>query len=203
MIPKVSVGFRKLPDSELDNFANNVIRAMTGNANFPAPPVTIAALQAALDDFIAKCAAARGGAFVDTAAKNNSRRELVEMLRRFAGYVQIHCNNDLAVLLTSGFEAHSTNRAPAPLDQPQGVVIKHGVSGQLIVSVNRVKNTRMYEARIKTDDGDWAPSVFSSDSRRIAFEGLTPGVVYTVQVRSLGGSTGQSDWSDPTSRMAV
>ncbi|HBB96624.1 MAG TPA: hypothetical protein DC054_14665 [Blastocatellia bacterium] len=61
----------------------------------------------------------------------------------------------------------------------------------------------MYEGRIKTDDGDWAPSVFSSDSRRIAFEGLTPGVVYTVQVRSLGGSTGQSNWSDPTSRMAV
>jgi len=26
---------------------------------------------------------------------------------------------------------------------------------------------------------------------------------YTVQVRALGGSTGQSDWSEPSSHMAM
>ena len=33
--------------------------------------------------------------------------------------------------------------------------------------------------------------------------GLTPGVVYTFQVRAVGGSTGYSEWSDPVSHMAI
>jgi hypothetical protein len=37
------------------------------------------------------------------------------------------------------------------------------------------------------------PGVFTGDSQHIIFLGLTPGTVYTVQVRSLGGVPGQSD----------
>ena len=33
--------------------------------------------------------------------------------------------------------------------------------------------------------------------------GSRRGTVYTVQIRALGGSTGQSDWSDPSSHMAM
>jgi len=33
MATKVSLGFGKLPDTELDNFAQTIIDAMTGNAN--------------------------------------------------------------------------------------------------------------------------------------------------------------------------
>jgi len=62
----------------------------------------------------------------------------------------------------------------------------------------------MYEGRIKGPTGDWmTPSVFTGDSQHITFYGLTPGTTYTVQVRALGGSTGQSDWSDPSSHMAM
>ncbi|MGH7976559.1 MAG: fibronectin type III domain-containing protein [Limisphaerales bacterium] len=32
---------------------------------------------------------------------------------------------------------------------------------------------------------------------------LTPGAMYSVQVRAVGGSTGYSDWSDPVSHMAM
>jgi hypothetical protein len=60
----------------------------------------------------------------------------------------------------------------------------------------------MYEGRAK-QDGDWMPSVFSGSSKQIIFNGLTPGKTYTIQVRALGGSTGQSDWSDPSSHMAM
>ena len=34
-------------------------------------------------------------------------------------------------------------------------------------------------------------------------ERVIPGVVYTIQVRAIGGLTGYGDWSDPISRMAV
>jgi len=203
MIIKVSLGFARLPDAELDNFAQSIIDAMTGNAAFPSPSVTMANLLAAKNDLVAKIAAAQAGGPTDTAAKNNSRDALLNLLRQLAGYVQINCNNDPAILLSSGFQAMSTNRAQAPLDQPQGLVIKNGTSGQLVARVTPVKNTSMYEGRIKGPTGDWLPSVFTGDSQHITFDGLTPGVVYTAQVRGLGGLTGQSDWSDPSSHMAM
>jgi len=38
MAAKVSLSFAKLADTELDNFAQGVIDAMTGNAAFPTRP---------------------------------------------------------------------------------------------------------------------------------------------------------------------
>ena len=40
-------------------------------------------------------------------------------------------------------------------------------------------------------------------ARKITLPGLTPGQVYSVQSRAIGGSTGQSDWSDPTSHIST
>lgn len=204
MILKLSLGFAALPDMEVDNFAQGVIDAMTGNAAYPTPPVTMANLQTAKDNFTARIAAAQSGGPPDTAAKNNSRQTLLGLLRQLASYVQINCNNDMAVLLGSGFQAMSTNRASTPLERPQGLGIKNGLmSGHLVASVSPVRNTSMYEGRIKGPTGDWTPSVFTGDSQHITFDGLTPGTIYTVEVRALGGSTGQSDWSDSTSHMAT
>jgi len=203
MATKVSLGFAKLADTELDNFAQTVINAMTGNATYPSPPVTMANLKTAKDDFTAKMASAQTGGIADTAAKNNSRQTLIGLLRQVAAYVQMTCNNDMALLLSSGFQAQSTNRASTPLEQPQSLSIKNGGSGQLVATIDPVRNANMYEGRIKPSDGDWLPSVYTGDSQHIIFNGLTPGKNYTVQVRALGGSTGQSDWSDPSSHMAM
>jgi hypothetical protein len=174
---------------------------MTGNATYPSPPVTMANLKTAKDDFTAKMAAAQTGGIADTAAKNNSRQTLIGHLRQVAAYVQIACNNDMALLLSSGFQAQSTNCASTPLEQPQSLSIKNGGSGQLVATIDPDAN--MYEGRIKPSDGDWMPSVFTGDSQHIYFKGLTPGRNYTAQVRALGGSTGQSDWIDPSSHMAM
>jgi len=200
---RVSLLFARVPDAELDNFAQGIINSMTANAAYPSPPVTMAALQAAINDFTNKIAAAQTGGPPDTAAKYNSRQSLLGLLRQLASYVQINCNNDMATLLSSSFQAMSTNRAQSQLEQPQSLSIKNGTSGQLVASVDPVKNTSMYEGRIKGATGDWQPSIFTGDSQHITFNGLTPGQTYTVQVRALGGSTGQSDWSDPSSHTAM
>jgi hypothetical protein len=188
---------------ELDNFAQGVVNGMTGNVTYPAPPVTMAALQTACEDFTARISAAQSGGPAATAAKNNSRETLIGMLRLLAAYVQMNSNGDLVLLLGSGFEPQGTKGASVPLERPQGLTIKNGGTGQLVVRLSPVKNRNMYEGRIKVDGSDWLPSVFASDSQRIAFEGLTPGQIYTIQVRALGGSTGYSDWSDPSSHMAM
>jgi hypothetical protein len=203
MISKVSLGFGKLTETELASFAEGVIDSMTGNATYPTPPVTLANLQTAVDDFSDKIPAARAGGPADTAAKNNARQTLLGMLRETAAYVQMKCNNDPALLLSSGFQAQSTNRASTPLARPTGLQIANGNAGQLEAQVNPVKNANMYEGRIKLDGAEWMPGIFAGDSQHIMFNGLTPGKTYTIQIRALGGSTGQTDWSDPVSHMAI
>lgn len=203
MLVKISLAFARISDSELVTFALGVHEALTGNAAFASPPVALANLQTAIDDFTAKLAAAQIGGPMDTAAKNNSRQTLLGVLRPLASYVQLNCNNDTVVLLSSGFQMQSANRASTPLAQPQSLSLKNGAAGQLVASIAPVRNVNMYEGRIKPSDGDWLPSVFTGDSQHITFSGLTPGKNYTAQVRALGGQTGQSDWSDPSSHMAM
>ena len=203
MLFKISLAFATLSDAEIGDFTHGVIEGMTNNTAYPEPPVTLANLQTARTDFEVKLAAAKLGGPPDTAAKNSARQELLGMLRQLAGYVQLNCKNDLATLLSSGFQAMSTNRAQTPLEPPQALVIKNDTNRRLMASVKPVKNTSLYEGRIKGANGDWLPSVFTGDSQHITFGGLVPGTVYTIQVRALGGLTGQSDWSDPSSHMAM
>jgi hypothetical protein len=203
MVIRVSLAFASLPDKELDNFAIGVHNGLDGNADYPAPSVTPADLDTARKDFSQKLSAAAAGGEADTAAKNVSRQALIGLLRDLANYVEGVAKGDLPKLLGSGFQAANTERRSLPLEQPTGLVLSNGPSGQLIARVSPIKNTRLYEGRIKGPTGDWTPSVFTGDSRHIIFDGLTPGTNYTVQVRALGGSTGQSDWSDPSSHMAM
>ena len=203
MILKASLRFATLSDTDLDNFAQKVINCITGNATYPTPPVTLAALQTARNDFTTKIATAQGGSVLDTANKNNSRQTLLGILRKYVNYVQINCDDDMAKLVSSGFDAMSTNRASVPLDQPQDLNVDNGNTGELIASVKALPNSSMYKGRAKPDGGDWLPSAFSGDSRRIVIAGLTPGTMYTVEVRALGGQTGQSPWSDPTSHRSM
>jgi hypothetical protein len=179
---------------------------MTGNAVYPTPPAdaTLAMLTAANGDFHAKISKAAMGGIVDTTAKDLARQALLELLRKLAGYVQITAGN-LEELLSAGFQARSTNRTREPLPKPGGVALKNGTEGQLVARLNiPIKNTNLYEGRASLDSGaNWLPSVFTGDSRHIIFGDLTAGKTYTIQARALGGSTGQSDWSDPVSHMAM
>jgi hypothetical protein len=45
--------------------------------------------------------------------------------------------------------------------------------------------------------------VIATKARGIVVPGLTPGAMYDVQVRGIGGTTGYSDWSDPVSHMCM
>jgi hypothetical protein len=206
MIIRVSYKFASLPDFDLDNFAGTVSTKMTGNATFPTPPAdaTLPMLDAGRLDFTEKTNQAKIGGPQDTEAKNLSRQELLRILRKLAGYVQITAA-DREEVLSAGFETRSANNARAPLDKPTGVSVKNGTEGQLIARTGSpIKNANLYEGRAKLEGtDDWLPSVFFGDSRHVIFDGLTPGAVYVIELRALGGSTGQSDWSDPVSHRVM
>lgn len=205
---RVLLGFASAADHSLEERATAVKMKLYGNAAFPAPPVLEADFETALTAFEEACAAAALGGPADTADKNNKREILIGLLRQLAGYVQSKSENDLATLLSSGFEAVSTNHTSTPLSAPTIKELINGMSGQLVVRVTPVANTKCYEVRhalIGPDGapGPWLASRLFTNSRNMAVNGLTPGGNYQFQVRAVGGSTGYSDWSDPVSHMSL
>lgn len=115
--------------------------------------------------------------------------------------MQGHHENDLAKLLSSGFDAASTNSASTPLVTPEIRNIVNGDSGELIMSVGPMKNAKALEVRVALLAADGTPGPWESgrlftNSRSMAVTGLVPGGNYHLQVRAIGGSTGYSGWSD-------
>jgi hypothetical protein len=200
---RVNLGFAEYSDSDLDEFTSGIIASLTGNASFPTPPVALAdlgALQTAFDNALA--AAAQGGTQL-TAAKNAARAPLVTALRKVAAYVQSIAGQDVAMLLSSGFQANSTTRTQTPLATPNIIQIDNGMSTQLVVRLQGVDNARAYEVQVKNGTGGWQAAGVFTQARGIVIGGLTPGNTYSVQTRGVGGSMGYSDWSDPVSHMAM
>ena len=205
---RVLLGFTNAPDHSLKETAQAVLDKLYGNAAYPAPPVLQPVLQAALTAFSKAIVAADKGGPEDTAAKNNQRDALIALLRQLAGYVQGKHDNDLAKLLSSGFDAVSTNRTPAPMVGPAIRDILNGNSGQLILRVSAVRNSYDYEVRYAAigaggAPGPWqSPGIFTN-SRSMPVNGLTSGTNYTFQVRAVSSGNNYSDWSDAVSHMSM
>jgi hypothetical protein len=204
----VSLGFARGKQEKLVTTARAVHTHLYAQPVFATPPVTAVALLAAitaLED--AQAAMAQGGTAA-TALKNQKRTILVGVMEELADYVDRTAGGDLAVLLSSGFEARSTTQTHSPLATPAIRNVANGTSGELLVTVDAILNARSYEAEAAVigPDGtplEWRFRGIATGARNISVAGLAAGTVYLVRVRAVGGSTGFSDWSNPVSRMSL
>ncbi len=175
---------------------------MTDNPAFPDPLVPLAGMSALQTDYAQKLVAILTGGKVATAAKNKARAVLTKALRRQGIYVQ-DAATDLAALLSSGYSAASQNRAQTQLVKPWIRKILNDGTGQLTLRVTPIANARNYQVQIQVGDGAWQEAGIFPQARRIVVTKLTPGTIYNIRVRALGGSTGYSEWSNVTSRMSL
>jgi hypothetical protein len=206
MIIKPSVSFLTTDsDALLITDTGSIITALTGNPSYTTPAPTLAAIQAALDTFVAAVADAANGGVTLTSIKNDKRADLVVLLRELASYVQVACKGDLTVLLSSGFPIQKPQRQPiGVLPAPTGLTVSLGSrSGELNASAPPVFGAAIYNWRVTTAA---QPGVVVQTAQTTAasntFDGLTPGVVYNIQANAVG-SAGPSDWSDPAPQMVV
>lgn len=200
---RVSLSFVTLPDGGLDEFTSNIITCLTGNASFPTPPVTLDNLKALQTAFANAVTAALQGGPQNTAVKNQAREALLDALRKDAAYVQSLASHDMAILLSSGYYASSTNRAQVELDVPAIVSIENTATRTLTLTVQPVDNAKAYEVQTSTAPGVWQHAATFTSTRSMVLENLAPGTTYTIQVRAVGGATGYSAWSDPVAHMAT
>lgn len=206
MITKVSTAFlNRSSNADLLVAAETILAALKGNPNYLSPVPALADVQTAHDAFAAAIVAAAGGGVVATSTKNDRRDDLTALLRTLAVYVQLHCNDDLTTLLTSGFPIQKPQRQPVgPVATPANLSVGPGaVSGELNVKFPRVFGASIYNWRISTAA---TPTVWENRGQTTAastsLDGLTPGVVYLVQANAVG-TAGPSDWSNPASQMAL
>lgn len=216
---RVYLGFAQASDAEVDEFTSGVIDGLTDNAAFPNPPVPLkpvaagqaAAAQTATDltslqlAFENAISAALQGGTQLTAAKNAAREALLDALHKTAMYVQSIARHDLAMLLSSGFEAASKNRSRTPLTKPAIQAVVNEISGQLLMRGESLLNSHSYQAQMMVvgNGNTWTDAGDFTGARRMVIQPVTPGTTYSLRYRGVGGSTGHSEWSDPISHMAT
>ncbi|MEY2491676.1 MAG: hypothetical protein QOH24_627 [Verrucomicrobiota bacterium] len=196
--------YSRLPDAQLSEFTGGTIAGFTTNPALPTPPVLPAGLTTLKTAFDNAIVAAASGGKIDTATRNSARVALQAALDKNASYVDINCDDDLTILLSSGYQQVSTNRVRTVLEPPQILAVTMPQTGQLQVRVNGDPNRRAIQGRIKDAKGtEFGPTITFSSSKAILFDGLTAGTTYVMQLIGIGGSTGKSDWSDPVSKIAL
>ena len=202
---RIYIGFTKAPDNDVCNLTLDVAGALNGHPVFTTPPFTSTQLTTLQGTFSTDMTAARKLGTDRTLAKNISRQALVDALVQDALYCQGLARHDLNTLLTSGYEVVSNNRTPGPLDTPQIAGIDNSVSGQLTVRGTAVLNGRMYQMQFSLDNGTTWTNLGTNytSARRMLLTPTTPGKTYLIQISALGGSTGQSAWSNPVSIMGT
>jgi len=206
----VSLAHKKMPAPMVASFIGWIISCMSGNTAFPEPPVPLVPptkpdpdapvdMTTRQNTLLSAISAAEGGGVVLTGAKNAALQSALDGLDALAFYVQTVARYDLPMLLTSGFQATSNNRAQSQLDTPSVTGIDNDISTHLDVHLTPIDNAVGYEVQTSTGNNAWQTVKFSTQARTITLIGLTTGTVYNVRARALGGSTGQSDWSKPSS----
>ncbi|HEY5040632.1 MAG TPA: hypothetical protein VIK53_01365 [Verrucomicrobiae bacterium] len=206
----LSQAYKYMPAAMVLSILGWVIKCMTGNAAFPQPPIPLVAavppdpdapvdMTTRMNVLNAAIKNAVGGGTIQTGLKNAALAAAFEGLDANGFYVQTNARTNLALFLTSGYQARSTNRGQSPLDMPAITGIANDISTQLDVHVTPIANAVGYEMQTCLGTGAWTTVMFSTQARTITLTGLTTGTVVQVRVRALGGSTGQSDWSMPGS----
>ena len=181
-----------------------VITGLTGNPAFLSSPVDLKTVQAAVDDLNSAMVAQAHGGQAATAEKYQKQDVLIAQLRQLKHYVEDHCGNDVAVVLSSGFQPALSTRNRAPLENPSILSVDPGYSGDLVLKVTPIARARCYQVRMQIGNvPSWLAAGLFTNSRSMTISNLTPGTAYTFQVRSVGGSTGYSEWCNPVSRMCA
>jgi hypothetical protein len=201
---RIDTSFSRAGGGDVCNLSLDVEDALLNNLLFPKLPVPLTQLATNRLALSAAMVQSRKGGSDRTRSKNAALQVAVDGLMKNALYCQGEARHDLNGLLSSGYDIVSNNRTSGPLDQPAILALLNNVSGQLTVRGQGVVNGRMYQVRTSPDGGKtWTLWPLFNGARLMVLAPTVPGTIYMVEFCALGGSTGQSAWSNPVSIMAT
>lgn len=201
---KALINFSNLSDGNFLAKAQNIESSMEENPNFPTPSPTVEDLAAATGAYGEAYVAASTGNHADVATKNAMRQALTDLLKSLAANVTSTANGDRSKLLTSGFDV-SKEKEPIVITKPENIQVTNGLnSGDLEVSVTRVKGATSYVHEYADAEAmnanNW--QAVTTTMSKITYNNLLAGKTYYCRVAAVG-SKGQIVYSDPISRMVI
>lgn len=199
---KPKLNLRDLDALQKVQKANDIVDAMTGNANYPAPNPVLAAVTAKSD--------ALSAAFSAREVAKQTLDERQELLATAGGdldaaltglmaYVESASGGDAAKILSAGFEVRGQASPPAPMAQVEGLDSTIGdMQGRVVLRWTPVRGAKSYEVQTSPDpitSTSWAAAGISTRST-LTLDGLPIGARCWFRVRAIG-SAGPGPWSDP------
>ncbi len=207
---KAIVDFSGYPAADLSPVAQMIHDKLAANAaTFPTLPTSMPALQTLITTYDAKLVARASRATADVMAFNIARDALEAALGPLGNYVNSVAKGAPMTVELSGFPSYETARPadPTPPAAPSDLRLRQGeVSGSLVARYKPERQPSTNEVQINTGDpnleANWhTKGIFKSG--RADLDGLTPGAVVWVRVRTVGLKGIMGAWSDPAQLRVV
>ena len=202
-------GYGSMSDADIVARGTAVLTGLTGNSSFQNLPADLAVLKTNIESFSALISEALDGSKKVIARKNKQREAIIKTLRMLGRFVEVHCDDDMAIFKSSGLVAASTTKTPpAPLPVPVIRSVDHGaLPGEIVVQVEAIPKAASYEIRYGAqvngaEPTSWTSKMVTKVRPPVAIEGLSAGTVYAFQVRALG-TVGYTDWTDSATCMCT
>lgn len=199
--PRIINSFVKFSDADLEQKAELIISSLKDNTHYPTPSPPLTELQAATDAFDLAITKAKEGGKVEKLERDNKRKELVDLLRKLALYVQMEGDGDDVALASSGF---SLSKAPQPigiLPKPQRFTVIPKTPGIVTLTLKTIygAKTYQYEFRPKGEE-KWL--VQAETKPTLLLTNLESGIEYEFRVTGIG-SNPQRIYSDVISSFVL
>ena len=208
---RARVGFSRDSDGDISIRGKIVRTNMKDHKDkFPNPPVKLIDLQTAIEDFDRSRTEALDGGRKAFAHKKQCREILCKMLKKLGYYAETVADNDMSIFVLSGFELAGKSGASDDV-VPRILKIKQGKSGEFNVWYQAFyRKVIYYELRWGQHGPEgalpntWMPSVQSRQGRRpMLIRNLTPGRIYSFQVRVYKNDETFTDWSPAAVKMVI
>jgi len=207
---RIKLNLRSLSVPEKTARAQQIVRALTGNPNFPSPHPPLAQVTAAIEELEAAsnaAQAARQEAKARTAAQNAKEEALDQILTQLVAHVESVAGNDDELIMSAGLDVRSAS-GPGRASSAQPISISLTATagdhdGEIDLSWDTVRGARSYVVQRSPDppsESTWTHSAISTRSRATV-EGLNSGTRYWFRVSAVTPN-GQTAWSNPVVKIA-
>ncbi len=202
IMAKVKFSLSNIPDGDAIQTCNSLKTALTGNANFPSPPVTLAAFGTLIATAQTKLTAADTAAqtaMQATTDKDTAIGAMVTAANQLAAYVDLTANGDESKILSASLSVRAARAPQSVPDAVQNLSLTTGDNaGELDAQWDSLPGAKSFEVQASADpfsDATWKTADMVTNSK-VALTGLTSGAKIWVRVRGIN-SAGKGAWSDP------
>lgn len=193
----IDISFKKLPQAELAQFANNVINSMTKDAQFITLKPFVDALSADNDAFTTAVSNAIYGGTLLVREKNRKMDDLTAELVTVAIQVEALANGNEDIIEAAGFQVRETPKPITELVPPAGVTVLNvsDVSGAVKLTWKPTPGAVTYGIeRLYAGETVWQNGDYSTGSSTV-IKDLKPGSQITFHLRAIGTKGKKSGWS--------